>query len=34
VDLRLEIAEADVEYPPNMLLRGVKSLPISFTRAP
>ena len=33
-DLRLEIAEADVEYPPNMLLRGVKSLPISFTRAP
>jgi len=33
-DLRLEIAEADVEYPPNMLLRGVKSLPISFTRTP
>ena len=33
-NLRLEIAEADVEYPPNMLLRGVKSLPISFTRAP
>lgn len=32
-DMRLEIAEADVEYHPNMLLRGIKSLPISFTRA-